>query len=100
MFARLTSAQVRTDKIDKAIEIYKGSVIPAAQSQKGYNQALFLTDHETGKILSITIWDTEEDALANEKNNYYQTQLVKYMALLTTGIIREGFEVAFQDSKT
>ncbi len=93
MFARMTSGETKLDWMDKFVKIYEESIVPAAKQQKGYCGAYFLVDHKTGKVVSITLWDCEEDALANEKNRYYQEQLVKVMNILTKPPIREGYEV-------
>ena len=42
MFARLTIVQIKEDKVDEAINIYKDNVVPAAKSQKGYIRCLFI----------------------------------------------------------
>ena len=96
MFARMTTMETKIGKIDKFVEIYEKSIVPAAKSQKGYCGAYFLVNRKTGKVVSITLWDSEEDALANEENRYYQEQLVKIMNLLTRSPIREGYEVSVQ----
>jgi heme-degrading monooxygenase HmoA len=96
MFARLTIAETKIAWIDKFAKIYEESVVPAAKKQKGYCGAYFLVDRKTGKGISVTLWDCEEDALANEKSHYYQEQLVKVMNLLTKPPIREGYEVVVQ----
>ncbi len=96
MYARITTAETKVDWLDKFVKIYKESIVPAAKSQKGYCGAYFLADSKTGKLVSITLWDCEEDALANEKNHYYQEQLVKFMDLFTKDPIREGYEVVVQ----
>lgn len=93
MFARLTSMEIKAERIDDAIKIYKKSVIPAAKSQKDFLGAYLLSDRQTGKFISITFWKSEEDALANERNRYYQEQLVKFIDLLQSPPIREGYEV-------
>jgi heme-degrading monooxygenase HmoA len=93
MFARFTTVNVKEDKIDEAIAIYKNSVIPAARKQKGFAAAYLLENRKTGQGVSITFWKTEEDALANERNLYYQEQLIKFIDLLKTPPIREGYEV-------
>jgi len=97
MFARLTIAQMKMDKLDEAIKIYEESVIPAAKSQKGYRGAYFLTDRNTGKQVSIALWDSEEDAIANEQSGYYQEQISKFKELLAAPPVREGYEVSIQD---
>jgi hypothetical protein len=97
MFARLTTAETKIARIAKLVKIYEESVVPAAKKQKGYCGAYLLIDRKTGKGVSVTLWDCEGDALANEKNRYYQEQLVKFMNILTKPPIREGYEVVFQD---
>jgi len=94
MYARLTEMNIKPDKIDEAIEIYRKSVVPAAKSQKGFVAAYLLTDRPTGKGISMTFWKTEQDALANERNRYYQEQLVKFIEFFQSPPIREGYEIS------
>jgi len=94
MYARLTEINVKPEKIEEAIELYRKSVVPAAKSQKGFVGLYLLTDRPTGKGLAITIWKTEEDALANERNRYYQEQLVKFLEFFQSPPIREGYEIS------
>ncbi len=93
MFARITSMNIKVDRIDEAVRIYEHSVIPAAKLQKGFLGAYLLSDPKTGKGISLTLWKSEEDALANERNRYYQEQLVKFIDFFQSPPIREGFEV-------
>jgi heme-degrading monooxygenase HmoA len=93
MFARCTTMQFKLAFIDKAVEIYEKSIVPAAQSQKGFRGLNFYLDRKTGKAVSVAIWDSEEDALANEKSHYYQEQLVKLMHYFANPPIREAYEV-------
>jgi len=72
MFARLTIVQVKKNKIDETRKIYEDSVIPAAKSQRGFRGAYLLSNRKSGKGVSITMWDSEEDAVANEQGGYYQ----------------------------
>lgn len=97
MFARLTTIYIRPDKIDKTIEIFNESILPAARKQKGYCGALLLTDRENGKGVAITYWESKEDAVSNEENKYYQKQLLKTVVLFSADPRREGFEVSVMD---
>lgn len=94
MFARVTTARAKTDAISKIEEIFQSSIVPAAKSQKGYCGVYLLVDREASKCVGITLWESEEDASANEKNRYYQEQLVKLMNYTKGTFIREGFEVS------
>lgn len=97
MFARLTIAQVKTERVDEFIKIYKESVLPSAKSQEGYCGIYLLVDRKTGKGVSIGLWDSEKDALANEKNLFYQEQVAKFITFYKKLPIREGYEVSVQD---
>ena len=95
MFARVTSTQVREDKVDEAVKVTKDSVLPAAKSQKGFRGA-YLLSQPKGKAIMITLWETEEDAVANEQSGYYQEQVGKIKDFLTAPPVREGYEVSLQ----
>lgn len=96
MFARLTIVQVKPDKIDETTKLYDESVVPAAKSQKGYKGAYLLVDRKTGKGVSISLWDSEENAIANEKSGYYQEQLGKFKDFFMAAPVQEGYEVAVE----
>jgi len=97
MFARVNIIQVKSDKIDEATKIYAESVTPARKAQKGSRGAYLLTDRKTGKGMAITLWDSEEDLLANEKSGYLQEQINKFKDVFAAPPVREIYEVSFQD---
>jgi heme-degrading monooxygenase HmoA len=97
MFARLTIVQVKIGNLDETVKIFKEGVIPAAKSQKGYRGAYLLTDHKTGKGISIALWDNEKNAIANEQSGYYQKQVARFKDFFTAPPVREGYEVSLQD---
>ena len=96
MFARFTIVQVNVDTVDEVIELYEDSVVPAAKSQKGYRGAYLFTDRKTGKGYSISLWDSEEDAIENDKSGYYQEQVGKFAKHMTAPPVQEGYEVSVQ----
>ena len=99
MFARLTIFRISPDRIDEGTKRYKESVLPAAREQKGYRGANVMVDRKTGNAVTITLWESEEDAVANEKNRYYQEQVAKFITFFKKPPIREGYEVVIQDLK-
>ena len=96
MFARVNLNQVSVEKVDEVIKIWEESIIPAAKSQKGFCGAYLLTDRKAGKGMAITLWDSEEDAIANEKSGYYQEQLNKFKNVFIVPPVRVGYEVSVQ----
>lgn len=96
MFARLTLVQVNAEKIDEVIKIFDDNVVPAAKSQKGYSGAYLLTDRKTGKCYALSLWDSEEDAIANEQSGYYKEQVGRFAEFMTAPPVQEGYEVSLQ----
>ena len=96
-FARVTVTQSKIESFDEMVKLYSESVVPAAKSQKGYLGILLLTDRATGKAISNAIWESEEDAIANEKSGYYQEQVDKFKDFFTAPPVREGYEVSIKD---
>ena len=97
MFARLFSSIIRNENLDELIRVWRDLDTPEMKSIKGYRGAYLLTNRKTGKAISMTLWDSEEDAIANEQNDYVQKQVNRfYKDLLTKPLTREGYEVSAQ----
>ena len=97
MFARLTSFQMNLDKLDEAMKIYQEVDMPETRAEKGYRGVCLLINRKTEKGVSIVLWDSEEDAIANEQSGVYQKQIDMYKDFLVGSTVREGYEVIFQE---
>ena len=96
MYARVTTTQVQPEKTEETVSLFRDSVIPAAKQQQGFKGALLLTDPNTGKGVSITLWETEDNMRAGETSGYYQEQVAKFAQVFTGPPIREVYEVSVQ----
>lgn len=96
MFARVITIQTQPGKAMEGVAIYRDSVVPAAQKQRGFKGALLLTDSANNKAISVTLWNTEADRTASEASGYVQEQLAKMGAVMAGAPVREGFEVSVQ----
>lgn len=97
MIARVTRFQVNLDKLDETRKTIEESVIPAVKLQKGYRSSYLLIDRKTGKCITIALWDSEDDAIADEHSGHYQERVDKGKHLFTAPPVREGYEVVVQD---
>lgn len=97
MFARFLRVQIDASRIDEFSKLFEKSVIPLCKKQKGYKGAYFLADRKAGKIIPITLWESEEDMIASERNRFFQEQLVKFLDFFTTPPVRETYKVEVQD---
>ncbi len=96
MFARFTIVQMKVDKVDEAIKLYEDSVVSGGKAQKGFSGIYLFTDRKTGKGYSISLWESEEDAIANEQSGYYQEQVRKFAEYFAAPPVQEGYEVSVQ----
>ena len=96
MHARIMSGQVQPGKEDELTNIYRDSVIPAAKQQKGFKGGLLLVDPNTGKCVSISLWETEADMTAGESSGYLREQVAKLAPTFAAPPVREAFEVRLQ----
>ena len=96
MYAGVVVVQVLPDRMDEAIRIYRESVVPAAQQQNGYRAHYLLTDHESGKCISIGLWETEADMTATKASGAYQERVAMLKDVLAAAPIREDYEVSVQ----
>ena len=97
MIARVGRFQVNVDKLDEVKKAFKEGVIPAVKLQKGYRSGYLLTDHKTGNCISIALWDSEEDAIADEQSGHFQERVNMGKEFFIAPPIRELYEVALKD---
>jgi len=93
MYARVTTVHLRVQAMEDAIKIYEESIIPAAKKQSGFKTAFFFSNRNAGKFVLITIWESIDFALANQKTGYYQEQIDKLSDFMVVKPEVEGFSV-------
>jgi len=99
MFARLLRIQLKVDRIDEAVRLFKTNVVPQCKKQKGFKGAYFMTDQKSGEGVVITLWTSEEAMLANEQSHFFLEQVTKFLGFYAKAPIREAYEVAVRDPK-
>ena len=93
MYARATSGQIQPAKMEEAIQITKESIIPAIRKQQGLISFTDLLDRSTGKVMVVTLFETEADMKAGMSSGFVQQQLAKLAPLLAGTPVTEFYEV-------
>src|SRR2546428_11347393 len=77
MHARVTTINGSSDQVDAGISSFRENVVAFTQGEGGKG-SLLLVDRQTGKVMAITLWESE-DALAasEEKANQLRAQAVE-----------------------
>jgi hypothetical protein len=97
MHARLLRIRIKVDQIDEASKLFEEKVIPLCRSQKGFMGAYFMSNKTSGDCIPITLWESEEDMIANEENRFFQEQIVKFMKYFSSPPVRETYEIVVED---
>ncbi|MEW6552846.1 MAG: hypothetical protein AB1384_00985 [Actinomycetota bacterium] len=97
MYARVITVLVDVYRIDRAIEIYEESVLPAIQMREGGVGAMLLVDRSTGRGISISLWEDKDALLAAQESGFMQDQIRKFTAMLIGTPDIEVLEVAIKE---
>ena len=92
MVARVTHVRINPQDVEESARLFDQSVIPAAEQEEGFMGAILLA-RDDGTALAIDLCDTREHMLANERNGFYQTQVVKFRDKLVGHPSREIYDV-------
>jgi heme-degrading monooxygenase HmoA len=65
--ARVSTIQGSTDQIDEGIDRIRDTTLPAVKEIDGFKGILSLVDRQTGKGLTVTLWESEEALRASEE---------------------------------
>jgi heme-degrading monooxygenase HmoA len=79
-----------------AIRTFQDAIVPAAQQQKGFKGSLLFTNPHTRKAISITLWETENDMMESETNEYFQEQIARIGSLLAGPGIVDHYQLTVQ----
>ena len=87
---------MKPGKTDEVISLWRDAVLPEAKQLQGFKGVLLLTNRETGKGMSLTLWETEADMKAVESSGVYQQMLAKFAPLFAGPPVLEHYEVSLQ----
>ncbi len=71
MFARVTQVVVNPEHLRQRSREVEDHVIPALRVQPGYSGGLLLGNPESGKVLAVSLWETEQEMHATDEASYW-----------------------------
>jgi heme-degrading monooxygenase HmoA len=67
MFASLSTFQGPPDQIDQGVRYAQENIVPTLQEVEGFEGLCLLVERQSGKVLTITLWESEEAMRASEE---------------------------------
>jgi heme-degrading monooxygenase HmoA len=71
VFARITTYEGRSERLDEFRQAMIEHVMPALRRLPGFQGIFFLADRQSGKLLAVALWETEESMNASEDSAYW-----------------------------
>lgn len=96
MFIRIISLPVQPTQVENAVQMFKKSIAPQFQQQKGLKAGYLVGNKASGKIESVTLWESEADASALDSSGFYDKWTAMLTPYLSGSVIREQNEVLCQ----
>jgi heme-degrading monooxygenase HmoA len=67
MFASISTFQGPPDQIDEGVRYAQENIVPTLQEVEGFEGVYLLVDRQSGKVLTITLWESEEAMRTSEE---------------------------------
>ena len=71
MFARVTQYAVRAERLQQAHHAIEEHLVPALRMQDGYSGGLLLANPESGKMLTVSLWENEQEMHATDEASHW-----------------------------
>jgi hypothetical protein len=71
VFARVSEFQVDPERLDEMSREGVEHVLPALEMQSGFNGGLVLADRRRGRVLAVTLWESEQAMHTTEEAAYW-----------------------------
>ena len=99
MPARVVTIQVRPEKMDECIRIFKEVNAPSIAARPGFDHGHWWVDRASGKATSVTFWENEADEKASRANI---PRLIEGMSqvLASEEFYQEVFEMVHEQHPT
>ena len=94
MYARVLTFQVEPTKVEDFASRVRDTLAPAVAQQQGFSGGLLLTDRRTGKVMTVSLWETEAALLAAEPAGRYQPVLGMLLGVVPGSEVQETYAVS------
>jgi hypothetical protein len=66
VYARVSTIQGSTDQLEEGISTIRDEILPSIKQIGGFQGIISIADRSSGKGVTLTLWDTEEDLRESE----------------------------------
>lgn len=90
--------QCHPDHLDEALRVMREQVAPTMRQQPGFQKILLLAEAKSSRIMSISVWESEEAMRAGERGGgYFQEALSRLAPFFIGSSVVEHYDVTVED---
>jgi hypothetical protein len=78
MFCRVTHVQAPEGRVQEGLDLWYAKILPVTKAREGFRGAISMVDFESGKALSITLWEGEESMIASTEAEYHKQAVARF----------------------
>ena len=93
MFCRVTHVQAPEGRVQEGLKLWYENVLPVTMAREGFKGALSMVDPESGKALSITFWEGEDELLSSTEAEYHKRAIERFGEFFTDAHEPENFKL-------
>jgi hypothetical protein len=68
--------------MDQALDIYRRSILPAAEKEDGFASVLVFCCRQKNELISCTMWNTHRSMMEMERRGFLDQQMSKLSTVL------------------
>jgi heme-degrading monooxygenase HmoA len=92
------TSQLQLDKLEEASQLYRESILPEVRQLPGFKGRMVLGDRSTGKVITLTLWESEADARASgEGSAFMQATVAQFAPFYAAPPVIEIYTVVGQE---
>jgi heme-degrading monooxygenase HmoA len=67
MHARISTLEGPPDQVEEGLRYVREQVLPLMQQQDGFKGFIALADRQSGKVIGVSLWESEQAMQASEE---------------------------------
>jgi heme-degrading monooxygenase HmoA len=92
MHARMSILEGPPDQVDEGLRYVREQVLPLMQQQDGFEGFIALSDRQSGKVVGMSFWESEQAMQASEEvGNRTRSESAEAISATVAGV--ERYEV-------
>jgi heme-degrading monooxygenase HmoA len=89
MHARMSTLEGPADQVDEGMRYVREQVLPLIQQQDGFKGFIALSDRQSGKVIGVSFWESEQAMQASEEvGNHTRSESAEAGGATVVGVVR------------